>query len=344
MLARASGLTARRVRAAVARGGGLEELAAREGLAAPQALIDADLRWLDRSAGALLPCTSPLYPPLLAETARAPSVLYVLGDSRALATRQIAMVGARSATASGRATARELAGAFAGAGIAVTSGLAVGIDAASHEGALDAAGVTIGVCAHGLDRLYPREHGALARRIRARGALVSSFPPDAPPRRSHFPQRNLILSGLALATLVVEAARGSGSLITARCAMQQGRPVFAVPGSIRSPLSRGCHQLLREGARVAESACDVLADLGFSYSDQMLVRSASRGAAASAAASPLDKDSEILLDALGFEPVSISTLVERTGLASGCIASMLLILELRGRVAPHPGGRYCRLS
>ncbi len=343
LLARAPGLTARQVCADAARAGGLGQVAARCKTSAPQAAVDTDLRWLDRSGGTLVPCTSPLYPPLLAATAGAPPVLYVLGNPDALAARQIAMVGARSATAAGRATAHELAAAFVRAGIAVTSGLAVGIDAASHEGALAAEGATLAVCAHGLDRLYPREHEALARRIRERGALVSRLPPGAPPRRAHFPQRNRILSGLALATLVVEAARGSGSLITAHYAMQHGRPVFAVPGSVRSPLSGGCHELIRQGARLAGSAADVLRDLRISLPDQKLARGPAVERTTAPEGPPLDKDSEILLDALGFEPVSISTLAERTGLASGCIASTLLILELRGRVAPHPGGRYCRL-
>ncbi len=343
-LARAPGLTARSVRAAAACADGLAQLAARHAAAAPRALIDADLRWLEASGACLVPCTSPLYPPLLTRVAGAPPVLYALGRPEALAARQIAMVGARAATATGRALARELAAAFARAGIAVASGLAVGIDAASHQGALDAEGVTVAVCAHGLDALYPREHHALAGRIRERGALISRFPPGAPPRRAHFPQRNRMLSGLAFATVVVEASRHSGSLITARAAMQNGRPVFAVPGSVRSPLSAGCHELIRQGARLAAGPSEVLQDLGISISDQILVSTPSEGPAPPGRSRPLDKDGEILLDALGFEPVSISTLAERTGLASGCIASMLLILELRGRVALHPGGRYCRLT
>ncbi len=363
LIARAPGLTARLVCAAAARAGGLAELAmrcaaqpaadvaadlpprARAFLGAPpQAAIDSDLSWLDRSGAVLIPCTSALYPPPLAEVSRAPPVLYVLGDPHALSARQVAMVGARSATAAGRAIAREMAAALGRAGLTVTSGLAVGIDAASHEGALAAGGATVAVCAQGLDQTYPREHEDLARRIREHGALVSRFAPGAPPLRRHFPLRNDLLSGLAAATLVVEAARHSGSLITARCAMQHGRPVLAVPGSIRNPLAAGCHELLRQGARIAESASDVLRELGISFSDQEVVWPSPAECGAAAQAPPLDKDSEILLDALGFEPVSVSTLVERTGLASGCIASMLLILELRGRVALQPGGRYCRLS
>ncbi|MGH8229419.1 MAG: DNA-processing protein DprA [Steroidobacteraceae bacterium] len=310
----------------------------------PEPLIDADLRWLDASGAALIPCTSPDYPPLLARLPAAPAVLYVLGRTAALATRQIAMVGARNATPGGRAIARGFAMAFARAGVTVTSGLALGIDGASHEGALAADGATIAVCAHGLDEVYPREHAGLAARIREHGALVSRFPPGTPPRRRQFPARNRILSGMAHATLVVEAAQGSGSLLTAHSAVQQGRPLFAVPGSVASPLSRGCHQLLREGASLAEDASAVLEELGIPEYAQPLASDATRTSNAAQSSAPLDKDSEILLDALGFEPVSVSSLMERTGLPVSSIASILLSLELRGRVAPHPGGRYCRLS
>ena len=242
------------------------------------------------------------------------------------------------------AAARELAGQFARLGIAVTSGLALGIDTACHEGALAAQGQTIAVCAHGLDRLYPPQNRELARRILTSGALVSELPPGTPTRRENFPRRNRILSGLALGTLVVEAAPGSGSLLTAHFAAEQGREVFAVPGSIRNPLARGCHQLLREGATLVESAEDVLRAVKNSLINQDLASIQGGAAVRPQAAPALDKEYEMLLDALGFEPVSINTLVERTALPSGSIASMLLILELGGRVAPHPGGRFCRLS
>src|SRR5262249_3502098 len=185
-----------------------------------------------------------------------------------LSAPQLAMVGSRSPTPVGRATAREFAAWFAGAGLTVTSGLAVGIDAASHEGALAGGGVTIAVFATGLDRVYPAEHAALAQRIRAAGALVSEFPPRTPPLRRHFPRRNRIIAGLALGTLVVEAARYSGSLITARLALENGREVFAIPGSIHSPLSRGCHQLIKTGAKLVEEAADVLSELRFPVGKQ----------------------------------------------------------------------------
>lgn len=357
MLARARGLTAAHVRAIAALIGDLERLsepagrralqavdgipeAARAALASPdEAAIEADVAWIDDSGVRLIDCLSPDYPPLLGEISDAPPVLFVLGDPAVLASPQLAMVGSRSPTAPGRATAREFATYFARAGLTITSGLALGIDAASHEGALLAGGHTIAVCGTGLDRVYPREHEALAARIRERGALVSEFPPRTPPLRSNFPRRNRIISGLSLGVLVVEAARDSGSLSTARHAGEQGREVFAIPGSIHNPLSRGCHKLIREGAKLVEDAADVLSELKFSLETQPLARREP----APAEPPPLDKDYEMLLDALGFEPTSIDVLVERTGLPGESIASMLLILELQGRVAPHPGGRYCRM-
>jgi DNA processing protein len=358
-LARAPGLKAEHVRAAVAELGELQRIAepasaarcaslperARAFLTAPdESRIEADLHWLAESGACPIACTSAGYPRLLARTAGAPAVLYVLGSVHALAAPQLAMVGARAATQGGRATAREFAQFFARSGLAITSGLALGIDAASHEGALAGGGLTIAVCAHGLDRIYPAEHRALAQRIRDQGALVTELPPGTPARRELFPQRNRIISGLALGTLVVEAARHSGSLTTARCAADQGREIFAVPGSIHNMLSRGCHQLIREGAKLVESAEDVLSELGILLKSQILTPGPIEACEEAAPARPLDKDYEMLLDALGFEPVSVNTLVERTGLSSGSVASMLLILELGGRIAPHPGGRYCRLS
>lgn len=364
LFARTHGLTAQHVRAAFAGAGDLpgalarlretpdaeasslappERVRARLGTT-PEPLIDGDLRWLDASGAVALPCTSPLYPALLADTPFAPPALYVLGDTCALGGRAIAMVGARRATPGGCATAREIAAELARAGLVIASGLAVGIDAASHTGALDAGLRTLAVCAHGLDLLYPRGHRQLAERIRERGALVSAFPPGSAPTRPRFPLRGRMLSGLAIATLVVEAGRGSGSLHTARFALQHGRTVFAVPGSVRSPLSAGCHELLRCGAQLAEGAPDVLRTLGIHLSNQDLIESRRPRRRGAAALRPLDTDSKILLDAIGFEPVSLNTLVERTGLPSGGIASLLLILELAGHVAPQPGGRWSRVS
>jgi DNA processing protein len=269
-------------------------------------------------------------------------VLYVLGDVTALHTPQLAMVGSRSPTASGRDTARSFAELFARTGITITSGLALGIDAASHEGALHAHGLTIAVCGTGLDVTYPRKNAELASRIREHGAIVSEFPPRTPPLRPHFPRRNRIISGLSFGTLVVEAARNSGSLITAQHALEQGREVFAIPGSIHNPLSHGCHKLIRSGAKLVESAGDVLSEvLNFLQPQSLAAREA--GAVNVGDRLPaLDKEYEILLDALGFEPASIDVLATRTGIPGDSVTSMLLILELQGHIKPHGGGRYGR--
>ena len=314
-------------------------------LAAPdEALIGADLRWLDRSGGVLLAATDDAYPPLLRESPDAPAALYVRGDVRVLSEPQLAMVGSRNPTAGGRATAREFATFFSRAGLTVTSGLALGIDACCHEGALDAAGPTIAVLGCGLDRVYPSEHAALAERIVEGGALISEFPPGTEPRAAHFPQRNRIIAGLTHGTLVVEAAQRSGSLITARLAGVAGREVFALPGSIHNPLARGCHELIRQGAKLVERPEDVLCELKISLASQLVVSAPNPLHLPKEGGLKLDKEYKILLDALAFEPASVDSLIERTGMNSESIASMLLILELDGHVAPHPGGRYSRMA
>lgn len=315
---------------------------ARRFLASPDiGAIEADLEWIQANDAKLIPCTSPEYPERLAHTSRGPAVLYVLGNVQTLHTPQLAMVGSRSPTASGRDTARCFAECFARMGITITSGLALGIDAASHEGALLApGGVTIAVCGTGLDVTYPRRNAALASRIRERGALVSEFPPRTRPLPPHFPQRNRIISGLSFGTLVVEAARSSGSLITAQHALEQGREVFAIPGSIHNPLSRGCHKLIRSGAKLVEGAEDVLSEVLNFLPAQSLAAPGSPRAEVAGTPPALDKDYEILLDALGFEPANIDVLVARTGFPSDSIQSMLLMLELQGRVEPHTGGRF----
>jgi DNA processing protein len=309
-------------------------------LAPDAARIDADLRWLDANDCTLISAIDARYPEPLRQSPGAPAVLFVRGDVAVLGEPQLAMVGSRNPTAGGRATAREFATYFARAGLTITSGLALGIDAACHEGALCANGLTIAVLGHGLDDTYPREHKALAARIAESGALVSEFPPGVPPLRDHFPRRNRIIAGLAVGTLVVEAARESGSLITARLAGDAGREVFAIPGSIHNPLVRGCHQLIRQGAKLVELADDVLSELRISLTDQLLANPP-KGPQKK---STLDKEYKILLDALAFEPAGVDSLIQRTGMTSESIASMLLILELDGHVAPHPGGRYSRMA
>ena len=362
-LVRSPGLTGDHVRILVAQAAGdLERIcepevftqvdmppAAREFLQRPdEEALRADLEWLRASGARLLLWGETDYPEPLAAIGGAPAALYVLGEVAALKAPQLAIVGARRASPSGRAIARELAGALAQAGLTITSGLAAGIDAASHEGALATGGRTVAVLGAGIDRVYPAENIRLAECIRAAGALVSEFPPQAGPQRQNFPRRNRVISGLALGTLVVEAARDSGSLITAQQAAQQGREVFAVPGSIRSPLSWGCHKLIREGAHLVEGPADVLAGLQFCNGIQLLGSYGRAGPECRGpppgGGVPLDKEYEMLLDALGFEPATIDTLVARSGLSGESIASMLLILELEGRIAPYPGGLYGRLS
>ena len=314
-------------------------------LAAPdEALVAADLRWLDRSGCTLLPAFASTYPQLLRESPDAPAVLYVRGDTRTLSEPQLAMVGSRNPTAGGRSTAREFAAFFARAGLTITSGLALGIDAACHEGALGADGPTVAVLGCGLDQIYPRDHEALAERIAGHGALVSEFPPGTEPLPACFPQRNRIIAGLSHGTLVVEAAHRSGSLITARLAGVAGREVFAIPGSIHNPLARGCHQLIRQGAKLVECAEDVLCELKISLSAQLVASAPDEPNLPNEGPPKLDKEYKILLDALAFEPASVDSLIERTGMNSESIASMLLILELDGHVAPHPGGRYSRMA
>ena len=311
---------------------------------ADPARIDADITWLEgRSHRHVVAWGSPGYPPLLALIPDAPLVLYVEGDPAALSLPQLAIVGSRNPTSLGRDTARRFGMHLARAGLAITSGLALGIDAAAHRGALDAGGRTIAVVGRGLDAIYPRDNDELAQCIVTRhGALVTDLPVGTPPLKQNFPRRNRILSGLAAGTLVVEAAMQSGSLITARLAGEQGREVFAMPGSIHNALARGCHKLLRQGAKLVETADDIFAELA-PILGQIAGTALTRGHfQAESNPGSLDKDFEILLDALGFEPASLDSIVVRSGLKADAVASMLLILELDGRIQQQPGGRYSR--
>jgi len=301
--------------------------------------LTQDLEWLERSGAELLLSTDPEFPNQLLADSQCPAALYVMGDRSVLGSMQLAMVGSRSATPAALVTARELAAVLARAGLTITSGLAVGIDAASHQGALLAGGRTVAVCGNGLDRIYPTQHAALAERVRARGALISQFPPRTPPIRSNFPRRNRLIANLTAGTLVVEAAHHSGSLQTAAYAVQRGLRVFAVPGSVHNPLTRGCHKLIHEGAKLVAEASDVLRELGIPLPKEPLAQSGRP----QAAAAPLDKEYEMLLDAVGFEPATIDRLGARTGLSCESILSMLLVLELEGRIATYPGGRFGRI-
>ncbi|MEN8175063.1 MAG: DNA-processing protein DprA [Pseudomonadota bacterium] len=311
-----------------------------------EAWIDADLDWLSHAGHRLLPFTHADSPPALLQVPDPPLGLFSVGDASLLQTPQFAIVGSRNPTPAGQRFARGMARALAARGLGITSGLAAGIDAGSHRGALDVDGITLAVLGNGPDRVYPTANRDLARDIAREGVLVSEFPPGTPPRREHFPRRNRIIAGLCLGTLVVEAAAQSGSLITAHLAADYGREVFAVPGSVNNPLARGCHRLLREGATLVESPEDVLeelplADLG------AVAPSIRPGPAVSPdfARSPqmeLETEHRNLLAAMGFDPVAVDSLVARTRLTAEEVSSMLLILELQGHVETLPGGRYAR--
>jgi DNA processing protein len=309
-----------------------------------RAALDRDRAWLDAAPHrSLVVWGADDYPPRLAQIPDAPLVLYVEGAIPALSTLQLAIVGSRNPTALGRDTATVFARELGRAGLGITSGLALGIDAAAHRGALEAGAPTVAVVGRGLDAVYPRENEPLARRILASGgALATDLPVGSPPLRHHFPRRNRILSGLAVGVLVVEAAEQSGSLITARLAAEQGRDVFAIPGSIHNTVARGCHRLLRQGARLVESVDDIFDELAGICDDMHAFGVRSPSDVQSLQGPSLDKDYEILLDALGFEPASLDAIVARTRLDTGAVASMLLILELDGRIQQQPGGRYSR--
>jgi DNA processing protein len=287
----------------------------------------------------LLCLADPGYPALLRETPSPPPLLYGCGNPAALALPAIAVVGSRNASRGGVEHATRFAAALAGSGFAIASGLALGIDSAAHVGALKT-GITLAVVGTGIDRVYPRQHLGLWRDIvAAGGAVVSEFPPGTPPLAGNFPRRNRIISGLSLGVLVVEAALRSGSLITARQALEQGREVFAIPGSINNPLARGCHQLIREGATLVETAEDIVAQLG----GMLAFKSVEAQAGPVAAALPVSPEASRVLAALGHDPADVDLLVARTGLPVAGLTAALVELELAGRVE-HRDGQYSRLS
>jgi DNA processing protein len=315
-----------------------------DGLLRPAAPA-AERAWLADPRHHLVTWASADYPPLLARAPDPPAALWVDGDPTVLWLPQLAVVGSRSATAGGLANARDFAATFARGGLTVTSGLAEGVDGAAHEATLDAGGSTIAVFGTGIDRVFPRRHAALAARIAGQGALVSEFPLGTDGLPPHFPRRNRIIAGLSLGTLVVEAGLRSGTLVTARCAAEAGREVFAIPGSIHNPLARGCHRLIRDGAKLVESAQDVLDELAPLARElgADLARRLDAPASPAAPAGPDrrdDPDYARLLDALGHDPQPLDALASRTGLTVAALSSMLLMLELEGVVAAQPGGYY----
>lgn len=297
------------------------------------AIVDATLEWLSKPGRHLLTIEDERYPRMLRELPDPPPVLYAQGRIELLNAAAFAIVGSRNATAQGVEDAQCFARALSDEGLTIVSGLALGIDAAAHRGGLAGAASSVAVMGTGPDRIYPRRNRELAHALAAEGCLISEFPVGTPSVAGNFPRRNRLISGLARGVLVVEAAPLSGSLLTARFALDQNREVFAIPGSIHSPLSKGCHWLIKEGAKLVESADDVLEELG-------VVARRERPAAAETPPGEADP----LLEAMGFAPATIDQLAQRTGLDAATLAAQLARLEIESSVAPLPGGRFQRIE
>src|SRR5260221_5724995 len=321
------------------------ELAAHVATTALESMASAQVRdavaraldWATRPGNCIVTLADGAYPKALLEIADPPALLYASGRVELLQRTSLAVVGSRNATAQGESNGETFAKAFSDAGLTIVSGLAMGIDAAAHRGDLAGPGSTIAVLGTGIDVVYPRRNAELAAQIAERGLLLSEFPLGTAPAAHNFPRRNRLISGLARGCLVVEAAAASGSLITARAAADQGREVFAIPGSIHSPLSRGCHALIKSGAKLVESADDVLDELsGFR-------RSGHASTTARAAGAPHGTDSD-LLTYMGHDPVDVDALCTRAGMTAEEVSSELLRLELDGRITALPGGLYQRLE
>jgi DNA processing protein len=294
-------------------------------------LLERTAAWLEQPGNDLLTLADDDYPKTLLEIADPPAMLYCKGRRELLGRPALGIVGSRHATPQGLRDAEAFARALSDAGLTIVSGLALGIDAAAHRGGLSGSASSIAVIGTGLDRIYPARNKDLAHRLGEDGLILSEFPLATPPLPGHFPSRNRLISGLARGVLVVEAATDSGSLITAKVAAEQGREVFAMPGSIHSPLSRGCHALIKQGAKLVESAADVLDELSWQQ------RLAPPAETSQAAADPV-------LDVMDGAPITLDTLAQRTGLTLDALSAKLLTLELDGRVAPLPGGRFQKIS
>lgn len=311
-------------------------------------LLDADFLWAEQELAHILSLDDANYPQLLREIPDPPPVLYVYGQLSVLSLNPFAMVGSRNPSNTGVETAFAFAKHLSTMGFTIVSGLALGIDAASHEGALAANGATIAVAGTGLDRVYPAKHKEIAHKISKKGALVSEFAPGTAPTAGNFPRRNRIISGLSYGVLVVEAALKSGSLITARLAVEQAREVFAVPGSIHQPQAKGCNALIREGAKLVETAQHVLEEfqgIGSVMLDNLSQDNYGNNTEPQEVIdipSDLDQDYQKVLDSVGFEPTSVDKVINRSGLTADAVCSMLLVLELRGYIIPATGGGYSR--
>lgn len=306
------------------------------------ALIERTLEWAQQPGNLVLTLADDRYPRLLLDIPDPPTMLYVKGRPELLDALSLAVVGSRNATLQGIANAEKFAETLGAAGLTTVSGLALGIDSAAHRGSLqsyaqNAGGSTVAVIGTGIDTVYPARNRELAHRIAADGCIVSEYTLGTPAIPANFPRRNRIISGLARGTLVVEAAAQSGSLITARMAAEQGREVFAIPGSIHSPLSKGCHQLIRQGAKLVESEQDILEELSSFLG-------ASRRAISAAPAAQHDDANETLLTVMGFDPVDATMLSLRSGLDAAALSAQLLTLEMAGAVEMLPGGLYRRIN
>lgn len=295
--------------------------------------VERSLKWAESPGCHIVPLSDPAYPRLLYEIPDPPTLLFARGKMSLAHRPALAIVGSRNATPQGAANAESFAKAFSASGITVISGLALGIDAAAHRGGLTGEGSTVAVLGTGVDVPYPARNAALAEQIAERGLLLSEFSLGTQPIAHHFPRRNRLISGIARGVLVVEAAVASGSLITARAALEQGRDVFAVPGSIHSPLAKGCHALIKSGAKLVDCVEDVLSELGDWRHASTLELPPARSA-----------DEPGLLAQMGFDPVDLDALCARAGLPAEQVSAQLLRLELDGRVAALPGGRFQRLS
>ncbi len=303
--------------------------------------VDEDIEWqANNNSHHILTPACENYPRLLREVVDFPPVIYARGQVTCLDSLQLGVVGTRKPTADGRRLARSFCRQLAEQGIAITSGLAIGIDTVAHQGALEAGGVTLAVMGHGLSEVYPRRNRKLAEQICDSGVLVSEFPLEYRPQPHNFPRRNRIISGMSRGVLVVEAARKSGSLITAQCAVDQGREVFAIPGAIYNPMARGCHSLIREGAKLVEQVVDIVEEIG------LVSPVPEAGEIESTGRQPLikglDAEAKLLLDNIGNLPAHIDYLVETTGLPTDAVAVNLTKLELQGLIECMPGANYIR--
>lgn len=302
--------------------------------------VDQDILWLEQDNNHILLYTDDDYPRQLKEIPDPPPILFARGDIDLVHFPQIAIVGSRNPSSSGIQIATEFASSLARSGFTITSGLALGIDAAGHRGALAVQGKTIAVTGTGLDRVYPASHKDLATEIVNNGVLISEFPPGTSAKANHFPRRNRIISGLCVGLLVVEAARQSGSLISARMALEQNREVFAIPGSIQNPLARGCNALIKEGAKLVETTQDILDELGHLFHHPPTADNTT----STDNASNLDAEQQNLLNYVQYSPTSIDQLVNETGFSVEKIAAHLLILEIQGYIIASNGGNYTRIQ